>query len=160
MSIFDGPTRFRTKKHFLLSEQPRRWGFSMTLHWPDRQFETVAAFSTPRFMMPSARQVPYRGNSPDSSALSGSIKMPALKGVTPMMNLVVRRGGRGMPRRGEQAVIFDQSSYPIFDIEGPHALPFMHGYVLTTSMWEQVISSIPSGSTSKGASKQTSLFCA
>ena len=25
----------------------------------------------------------------------------------------------------KQAVIFDQSSYPIFDVEGPHALSFM-----------------------------------
>ena len=52
---------FQNEKAFLAERTTEALGLLYDLHWPDRQFERAAAFSTPHFMMPSARQVPYGG---------------------------------------------------------------------------------------------------
>ena len=117
---------FQNEKAFLAERTTEALGLLYDLHWPDRQFETgrgiqhsplhealseagavwgeLAGFERPLWFDKDAG--PGRQYSYDDPKWFGAVAQECRAAA-------------------EQAVIFDQSSYPIFDIEGPHALSFM-----------------------------------
>ena len=117
---------FQNDKSFLAERTTEALGLLYDLHWPDRQFET-------------GRNI-FLGPLHDRLAAEGAV-WGELAGIERPLwfdqtAASTRDYSYGSPEwfesvaaecraAMEQAVLFDQSSYPIFDITGPQALAFM-----------------------------------
>ena len=117
---------FQNEKPFLAERTKEALGLLYALHWPDRQFETG------RNIFSSPLQDRLRAEGAVWGELAG-IERPLWFDQTAVST---RDYTYGLPEwfepvaaecqaAMEEAVLFDQSSYPIFDISGPDALAFM-----------------------------------